>query len=73
MGKIKNPMKITLNGQEKQLDASPTLRQIIEQFCKQRTHVIAEINGEIIKSPQWEKTSLKDGDTIELVSLVGGG
>ena len=25
------------------------------------------------KNPQWEKTIIKEGDTVELVSFVGGG
>ena len=66
-------MKIILNGQEKQLTSTQSLNQLIEQFCKQNNRVIAELNGEIVKSQQWEKTSLNDGDKIELVSFVGGG
>ena len=66
-------MKITLNGQNKELATSQNLHQIIEQFCKQSKHVIAEVNGHIIKSPRWTATTIKNGDTIELVSFVGGG
>ena len=45
-------MKITLNGQNKELATSQNLHQIIEQCCKQSKHVIAEVNGHIIKSPR---------------------
>ena len=66
-------MKIILNGQEKKLNPSQNLAQTITQFCKETNRVIAEVNGAIIKSPEWSKTILKDGDCIELVSFVGGG
>lgn len=66
-------MKITLNGQTKKLTDAPNLNTIVERFCKKQNPVIAELNGKIIKTPQWESTVLKDGDTLELVRFVGGG
>ena len=66
-------MKITINGKEQQFVSVSNLGQIIENFCKQNNRVIAEVNGEIVKSKQWEKTPLNDGDKVELVSFVGGG
>ena len=66
-------MKITLNGQIKELSDTPYLENIVGQFCKDKNPVIAELNGEIIKNPLWKKTIIKEGDTIELVSFVGGG
>ena len=66
-------MNITLNGKPKELLLTLDLKSIVEQFCKDKTPVIAELNGEIIKTPQWEETTLKEGDAVELVSFVGGG
>ena len=66
-------MKITLNGKEKEVTQSLNLRGIINQFGKNTQRIIAEVNGEIIKTPQWDQTILKDGDQVELVSFVGGG
>ena len=66
-------MNIILNGKQKELTCTLNLKSTVEQFCKDKTPVIAELNGEIIKPPQWEKTTLKAGDIVELVSFVGGG
>ena len=66
-------MKITLNGKEKNLPQTHNLREIVHQFCKNTERVIAEVNGQIVRNPQWDQTILKDGDTVELVSFVGGG
>ena len=69
-------MKITINGQTKELPAAASLKDVISQFCKDErssNRVISELNGSIIKCNQWQDTPVKDGDTIELVSFVGGG
>jgi len=66
-------MKITLNGQSREFLHPPSLGTLMDQFCKNKTPVIAELNGQIIKDPKRNHISLKDGDTVELVSFVGGG
>lgn len=66
-------MKITLNGTAKELPQPVLLTDLVNQYCKNPKHIIAEVNGEIIKSSQWTQKSITDGDTIELVGFVGGG
>ena len=66
-------MKITLNGQEKQLSSPFNLQSLVKQFCQNANRIIAEVNGRIVKSAEWDQTSIHDGDVIELVSFVGGG
>jgi sulfur carrier protein len=66
-------MKITINGNEKEFNNPIALEDLVGQFCKNSKHVIAEVNGEILRAPQWAGRSIKEGDSIELVSFVGGG
>jgi len=68
-----NIMKIKLNGLAKEYTASQNLNQIISQFCKDSSRIIAEVNGEIVRAQFWEDTDITEGDNIELVSFVGGG
>ena len=35
--------------------------------------IVVELNNLIINSMNWEKVKLKDGDNLEIVSIVGGG
>ena len=35
--------------------------------------VVVELNDLIINSIKWGKVKLKDGDNLEIVSIVGGG
>lgn len=66
-------MKIKLNGEEKVFTDSQNLNEIINQFCRDSSRIIAEVNGDIVRAQFWEDTTLKEGDRIELVSFVGGG
>ena len=66
-------MKLIINGTSKDFSSVKNLTEIVNSFCKESRHVIAELNGSIIPSDQWAKISLKDGDTLELVTFVGGG
>ena len=65
-------MKVTINGQAKEI-SSQNLRDLVASVCKNPQHVITEVNGIIIANENWDKTVLKDGDSLELVTLVGGG
>lgn len=66
-------MKISLNGKIKELPKAVTLKEFIGHFTNNKSPLVAEVNGEIVRTPQWEETLLQDGDAIELVSFVGGG
>lgn len=35
--------------------------------------VAVELNGKIVKKSDFENTCLHDGDSVEIVSFVGGG
>lgn len=66
-------MNIIINGASQQFASAKNLTDIVSSLCKQPKHVITELNGSIIPPDQWAKTSLKDGDALELVTFVGGG
>ena len=66
-------MKITINGQLKEFDKSLSLQTLIDKYCESNKRVVAEVNGIVVQSLSWGNTTLKDGDEIEIVSLVGGG
>ena len=35
--------------------------------------IVVELNNLIVNSIRWEEVKLKDGDNLEIVSIVGGG
>jgi len=66
-------MSLIVNGKTKKLPSPATLTELIKDICADDRHVIVEHNGQIVRRPDWASTALKSGDTIELVTLVGGG
>jgi thiamine biosynthesis protein ThiS len=66
-------MNVTINGTLQQLAKAQSLSDIVSSLCKQPKHVITELNGTIIPSEKWLQTAVQDGDTLELVTFVGGG
>ncbi len=66
-------MRITLNGKHLETEGVSTLEELIIQHARDLRHVIAEVNGEVVKNPSWRQRLLKNNDVIELVNFVGGG
>lgn len=66
-------MQLVINGQNKEIAATATVADLVGQFCKNKQHIIAELNGTIIPISDWSTTVLKQGDALELVAFVGGG
>lgn len=66
-------MIVKINGKQEKVTPNSTLQRIITTLTQKPDHVIAEVNGNIIKKPSWHETQIQEGDTIELVSFVGGG
>jgi len=67
------PMRIHVNGRISELNSSYSLHDFITHSAKKNDFIVAELNGHIIKKPDWETTRLNEGDTLELVTLYGGG
>ena len=69
-------MKIKVNGEEKKIDLdqeNALLSTVLYLMGYKPNTIIVELNNLIINSIKWEKVNLKDGDNLEIVSIVGGG
>ena len=68
-------MKIRVNGEESiiQCNKKITLNETMKLLGYSSNTVIVELNELIINSQEWKNKSLKDGDKLEIVSIVGGG
>ena len=69
-------MKLKINGEIKIIDHSNeefSLENLIEELGHKPQLVVVELNGEIISPTIWESTKIKDGDCLEIVTIVGGG
>ena len=69
-------MKIKVNGEERkiELDQEDVLLSTALNYMGYKPNtIVVELNNLIINSMKWEKVKLKDGDNLEIVSIVGGG
>ena len=69
-------MKINLNGEEKIIDIgneNALLSDILENIGYSPNTVVVELNDLIINSKKWGEVRVKNGDNLEIVSIVGGG
>ena len=66
-------MIIRLNGTDKKFSQTLNLDDLVREFGRRHSRIIAEVNGHIIARPHWDAHVLKDGDQVELVGFVGGG
>ena len=69
-------MKIKVNGEEKKIELdqeNALLSNALTSMGYKPNTIVVELNNLIINSIKWEKVKLKDGDNLEIVSIVGGG
>lgn len=64
---------ITVNGREIPLKHPLTVAEYLEENHYQINRIAVELNYEILPKSTYASTTLKDGDTLEVVSFVGGG
>lgn len=66
-------LKIGFNGQPREVNDSWTIADLLKD-CKIETRFCAvELNLEIVPKDQYVHQQLRDGDQVEVVTLVGGG
>ena len=71
--KIKNKIKITVNGKQMQIIPKFTLKSLITKLKMPLNKIAIELNKKIIDENKISKIRLKKGDKIEIVHFIGGG
>lgn len=66
-------MKITVNGKERTFEADMPATLLIEKLGVDIRTVAIALNGEVVPKPTLADVTVKDGDAIEIVRMVGGG
>ncbi|HTC13212.1 MAG TPA: sulfur carrier protein ThiS [Chthoniobacterales bacterium] len=66
-------MKLTLNGQARDLATGVTLSELLASLELADKMVLVERNGDAVPRADFPIITLGDGDTIEIVRMVGGG
>lgn len=63
---------VKLNGQTADI-AGKSIAEIVENFGYNPARVAVELNGNIVPKAKYAETVVKENDTLEIVSFVGGG
>ena len=69
-------MRIRINGEEKIIELNKDnafLSNTLDLMGYKQNTVVVELNNIIVNSTKWGTVLLKDGDSLEIVSIVGGG
>lgn len=63
---------VKINGEELNI-AGKTLADYLQAANYDQKRIAVECNGDIVPKAQYGETVLQDGDSVEVVSFVGGG
>ena len=69
-------MKITVNGKPREVDAvdgTLDLPSFLQRFDINPRLVAVAINGDVIPRDRYPDALVREGDTLEIVRMVGGG
>lgn len=66
-------MRVRINGKHPPFVSLMTVAALIAQRNIRPETVVVEYNGVILARDKWEATALKENDTLEILSFVGGG
>ncbi|MDX2115233.1 MAG: sulfur carrier protein ThiS [Planctomycetota bacterium] len=66
-------MTVTVNGLPVTLHDGATLRHLIEHLDLADAPCAAEVNKSLVPHRRHASHELRDGDVVEVVTLVGGG
>ena len=71
--KIKNKIKIMVNGKRMQVIIKLPLNSLITKLKMPLSKIAIELNNKIIDKKKISKIYLKNDDKIEIVHFIGGG
>ena len=66
-------MQINVNGEPREVPADISLAELVDQLGLTPQRVAVEVNRELVTRKRYAQTVLHAGDSLEIVTLVGGG
>jgi thiamine biosynthesis protein ThiS len=66
-------MLLTVNGEPRKVPPGATIAQLLAELKLPSRGVAVEVNLQLVPRARHAEFLLSDGDTLEVVSLVGGG
>lgn len=66
-------MKVTVNGEPREISPGTTVADLLREIGTPPERVAVEVNLDVVPRQQYAETRIQEGDTIEVVTFVGGG
>ncbi len=66
-------MYLTVNGERHEHRGDGTVPALLAELGAMPEHTALTVNGDLVFSKDWKTFKFNDGDTIEVLTFVGGG
>jgi thiamine biosynthesis protein ThiS len=66
-------IEIVINGARRDAPADVSVEGLLRYLGVDPSRVAIERNREIVRKPEWNRTTICSGDELEIVQFVGGG
>ena len=66
-------INVSVNGESRRVSEDSTMSDLLNELKMNNRYCAVERNLNVVPREQHTSTLLADGDTIEIVTLVGGG
>ena len=66
-------ISLTINGKPRTLEGETALPELLRSLEIDVRLIAIAVNGEVVPKDQYEGVTLRDGDEVEIVRMVGGG
>jgi len=66
-------MNLIVNGEKYEHRGDGTVSVLLAELGAMPEHTAVTVNGDLVFAKQWKDFKLKDGDTVEVLTFVGGG
>ena len=66
--------KITVNGEAQEVQLPLNLTELIKQNDVQQPEMVSvQVNDDFVDRNEWDALQIKEGDSIDFLSFMGGG
>ncbi len=66
-------INITVNGKPVEIESEMSVQQMLDTVEVPPNYLAVEINADVVPRKQYGETVVRNGDEVEVVTLVGGG
>lgn len=66
-------IRLTINGQPRTFQGNPSLETVLDVLGANRKHVALVLNNAVLPRDRWSDAAVKDGDSLDILVMAGGG